>query len=131
MWVEDNIFAYSRRDDNTGEEIITIINNGTSNETRNIPHRAESSIAVGTELTNLLDTSVKVNVVSGGITGKQLSIYLPAKTAYVFTAGSVESYTPPARTVTTIRVHYDVGYGNTMYLRGNSYPLWWDEEEAC
>lgn len=127
MWVEDNIFAYSRRDDNTGEEIITIINNGTSNETRNIPLRAESSIAVGTELTNLLDTSVKVNVVSGGITGKQLSIYLPAKTAYVFTAGSVESYTPPARTVTTIRVHYDVGYGNTMYLRGNSYSLWWDE----
>ena len=30
------------------------------------------------------------------------------------------------RTVTTIRVHYDVGLGNTMYLRGDEYPLKWD-----
>jgi len=127
MWVEDKIFAYSRRDDRTGQEIITIINNGTSNETRNIPIRAESSLADGTELTNLLDTSVKVNVIPGGVTGRQLNLYIPAKTAYVFTTGPVESYSPPSRTVTTIRVHYDVGYGNTMYLRGNSYPLWWNE----
>lgn len=127
MWVEDNIFAYSRRDDASGQEIITIINNGTSNETRDIPIRAESSLAVGTQLTNLLDTSVTKTITSGGVTGKQLSIYLPAKTAYVFTSDSVDAYTPPDKTVTTIRVHYDVGYGNTIYLRGDSYPLWWDE----
>lgn len=127
MWVEDNIYAYSRRDDSTGQEIITVINNGTSNETRNIPIRAESSISIGTKLTNLLDTAVTTNVISGSVTGKQISLTIPAKTAYVFTIDNVSPYTPPAKTITTIRVHYDVGLGNTMYLRGGSYPLWWDK----
>lgn len=126
MWVEDNIYAYSRRNDTTGQEVITVINNGTSNETRQIPIRAESSLGVGTGLTNLLDTSVSVNITAGGVTGKQISLQIPAKTAYVFTSDSVASYTPPARNVTTIRVHYDVGLGNDMYLRGDSYPLTWD-----
>ncbi|WP_313131908.1 alpha-amylase family glycosyl hydrolase [Anaerocolumna sp.] len=127
MWVEDNIYAYSRRDDSTGQEIITVINNGTSNETRNIPIRAESSISIGTKLTNLLDTAVTTNVISGSVTGKQISLTIPAKTAYVFTTDNVSPYTPPAKTITTIRVHYDVGLGNTMYLRGGIYPLWWDK----
>lgn len=126
MWVEDNIYAFSRRDDATGQEIIAIFNNGTSNETRQIPIRVESSLDVGTTLTNLLDTSVTAQITSGGVTGKMLDIYLPAKTCYVFTSDSVESYTPMERTVTTIRVHYDVGLGNTMYLRGDEYPLTWD-----
>lgn len=126
MWVEDNIYAYSRRNDTTGQEVITVINNGTSNETRQIPIRAESSLGVGTGLTNLLDTSVSVNITAGGVTGKQISLQIPAKTAYVFTSDSVASYIPPARNVTTIRVHYDVGLGNDMYLRGDSYPLTWD-----
>lgn len=126
MWCEDNIYAYSRRNDASGQEIITIINNGTSNETRNIPIRAESSLAVGTTLTNLLNTGVTATITSGGVTGKQISMTLPAKTAYVFTSDAVEPYTPPTRTVTTIRVHYDVGLGNTMYLRGNAYPFTWD-----
>lgn len=126
MWSEDNIYAYSRRDDTTGQEVIVIFNNGTSNETRQIPIRAESSLTIGTTLTNLLDTSVTAQITSGSVTGKMLNITLPAKTAYVFTSGTVAEYTPMERTVTTIRVHYDVGLGNTMYLRGDEYPLKWD-----
>lgn len=106
--------------------IISVFNNGTSNETRAIPLRAESSLAVGTTLTNLLDTSVTATVEAGGITGKVLNLTIPAKTAWVFTSDNVADYAPPARTVTTIRVHYDVGLGNTMYLRGSDYPLTWD-----
>lgn len=109
-----------------GERIISVFNNGTSNETRAIPLRAESSLAVGTTLTNLLDTSVTATVEAGGITGKVLNLTIPAKTAWVFTSDNVADYAPPARTVTTIRVHYDVGLGNTMYLRGSDYPLTWD-----
>lgn len=126
MWVEDNIFAFSRRDDATGQEIISVFNNGTSNESRQIPIRAESSLTIGTKLTNLLDTSITATIVEGGVTGKMLDLTIPAKTAWVFTSDSVAAYTPPARTVTTIRVHYDVGLGNTMYLRGSSYPFTWD-----
>lgn len=126
MWCEDNIYAFSRRDDSNGQEVITVINNGTSNETRSIPIRAESSLSVGEKLTNYLDTSRTISVEAGGITGKQISLSIPAKTAYVFVPGQIASYTSPQRTVTTIRVHYDTGLGNTMYLRGDSYPLTWD-----
>ena len=126
MWAEDNIYAFSRRDDSNGQEIISVFNNGTSNEPRAIPLRAESSLAVGPTLTNLLDTSVTATVEAGGITGKVLNLTIPAKTAWVFTSDNVADYAPPARTVTTIRVHYDVGLGNTMYLRGSDYPLTWD-----
>ena len=55
-----------------------------------------------------------------------MNLTIPAKTAWVFTSDNVADYAPPARTVTTIRVHYDVGLGNTMYLRGSDYPLTWD-----
>lgn len=126
MWSEDNIYAFSRRNDTTGEEIIAVFNNGTSNETREIPIRTESSLPVGTTLTNLLDTSVTASIVEGDVTGKAINITIPAKTAWVFTSDKVEEYTAPERTVTTIYVHYDVGLGNTMYLRGDSYPLTWD-----
>ena len=126
MWYENNIYAFSRRNDISGQEVIAIFNNGTSNETRQIPIRAESSLTIGTTLTNLLDTSITTQIVSGGVTGKMISITIPAKTVYVFTSGNVASYQPPTRTVTTIRVHYDVGLGNTMYLRGDEYPLTWN-----
>ena len=81
MWSEDNIYAYSRRDDTTGQEVIVLFNNGTSNETRQIPIRAESSLTIGTTLTNLLDTSVTAQITNGSVTGKMLNITLPAKTA--------------------------------------------------
>ena len=35
------------------------------------------------------------------------------------------AYLEPNRVVTTIRVHYDSGLGNNMYLRGSWYPLTW------
>lgn len=126
MWVEDKVYAYSRRDDSTGQEVITIINNDVQDLTRSIPIRAESSLAVGTKLTNLLNTDTTATITSGGVTGKQISLTIPAKTAYVFTSGSVAAYSEPEKTITTIRVHYDVGLGNDMYLRGGDYPLTWD-----
>ncbi len=126
MWSEANIYAYSRRNDSTGEEIITAINNGTSNETRSIPLRAESSLSIGTTLTNLLDTSKTAKVVSGGTTGKQVVLSMPAKEAFVFTSDAASSYAPPVKNVTKIVIHADVGLGNTAYVRGSSYPLTWD-----
>lgn len=75
MWSEDNIYAYSRRDDTTGQEVIVIFNNGTSNETRQIPIRAESSLTIGTTLTNLLDTSVTAQITSRQRNGQNAQYY--------------------------------------------------------
>ena len=51
MWADDNIYAYSRLTED--HEVIVIINN-SGNTRRNISLRAESKLANGTVLVNLL-----------------------------------------------------------------------------
>lgn len=67
-----------------------------------------------------------MTVTSGGVTGKQISVNVSGKDAMILVSGTPTSYTPMTPTITKIRVHYNVGLGNTMYLRGDTYPLWWD-----
>lgn len=127
MWADYYVYSYSRRNDATGDEVITVLNNGWDSSTRTIPIRAESSLTVNTTLTNLLDTSETVTVTSGGVTGKQITVTLDGKEGIVLAPGQTDTYSPTTPNKTVIRVHYDVGWGNTMYLRGNTYPLWWDQ----
>lgn len=127
MWIEDTVYAYSRRVDSTGEELIVAMTNSWDPQTRTIPLRAESTIPVGTVLTNLLNTADTVTVVSGGVTGKQITVSLGTKEAKVYVAGSPDPWSPPATTLTTIRVHYNAGYGNALWIRGDTYPFWWDK----
>ena len=55
------------------------------------------------------------------------SAFICRQKQLMFSRRTVLRHTPlRQKTVTTIRVHYDTGYGNNMYLRGSSYPLWWD-----
>jgi glycosidase len=126
MWVDSTVYAFSRRIDSTGEETITAVTNSWNPQTRTMPLRAESSIPVGTVLTNVLDTSDKVTVEAGGVTGKQITVTLGEHGGKIYVTGNPESYAPPERNITRIRVHYDVGYGNSITIRGSSYPLWWD-----
>jgi hypothetical protein len=126
MWEDVSVYALSRRIDSTGEEGIAVFTNSWDVQTRTIPLRLESTINVGTTLTNLLDTSDTVVVQSGGVTGKQITVTLNPKTPKIYVPGTQASYTPVTKTITTIRVHYDVGFGNNMFVRGDEYPLWWD-----
>ncbi|MCT4542861.1 MAG: alpha-amylase family glycosyl hydrolase [Vallitalea sp.] len=127
MWCDHFVYSYSRRNDTTGDEVITVINNGFDSSTRAIPLRSESTIPVGTELTNLLNTSQKVTVCSGGVTGKQINVNVAGKEGMILVPGTPASYTPPTPVVTKIRVHYNVGWGNYLHVRGNNYPLKWDK----
>lgn len=131
MWLEDTVYAYSRRIDATGEEVITVMTNSWEPQTRTIPLRSESTLAVGTVLTNLLNTTETVTVQAGGVTGKQITVSLDPKEAHVYAAGVTESYTPPTPNVTTIRVHYNAGVGNSIWIRGDTYPFWWDRGRAA
>jgi glycosidase len=126
MWIEDSVYAYSRRIDATAQEAIVAMTNSWDPQTRTIPLRAESTIAVGTVLTNLLNTSDTVTVAAGGVTGKQITVALGTKEAKVLVTGTPTSWSPPATTMTTIKVHYNAGYGNALWLRGDTYPFWWD-----
>lgn len=132
MWKDANVYAFSRRVDSTANETITAISDSWGSQTRTIPLRAESTIAVGTVLTNLMNTGETVTVQSGGVTGKQITITLAEHDAKVFAAGSpVSAYTPPARTLTTIRVHYNVGLGNSISVRGDTNPFSWTQGIAA
>jgi len=129
MWSEDTVYAYSRRYDPTGEEVITVMTNSWDPVTRTIPLRSESTIVVGTVLTNLLNTNETVTVQSGGVTGKQITVPLGGKESWVLASGVTETYVPSLN-VTTVRVHYNAGYGNALYLRGSDYPLSWNSGEG-
>jgi len=56
MWQDDKVFSYSRM--MPDQEVIVVLNNGTDNETRDIPLRAESSLPEGTCLKDLLSDTV-------------------------------------------------------------------------
>lgn len=126
MWEDDSVYSFSRRIDATGAEVIAAFTNSWDSQARTVPLRTESTLAVGTELTNLLNTADKVTVQSGGVTGKQINVTLGSKEAKLYAAGVTEAYAPPALNLTTIRVHYNAGLGNSVWLRGDTYPFWWD-----
>ncbi|MDI6884390.1 MAG: alpha-amylase family glycosyl hydrolase [Hadesarchaea archaeon] len=108
-----------------GEEIVAVFNNSWSQQTRQLTLPPASYLSAGTVLTNLLNTNDKITVGAGG----SLSISLNAKEGKIYAANVTEQYTPPEEPtypVTTIKVHYDVGYGNTIYIRGSREPLSWD-----
>ncbi|MCG2803509.1 MAG: alpha-amylase, partial [Cellulomonas sp.] len=126
MWTDTQVYGFSRRVDSTGAEAITVSSNSWDSQTRTIPLRAESSITVGTVLTNLMNTSDTVTVASGGATGKQITVTLGEHESKVYAPGTpVSTYSPPARNLTVVRVHYDVGYGNNIAIRGDAYPFSW------
>lgn len=126
MWSDTNVYGFSRRVDSTGAEAITISSNSWNTQTRTIPLRAESSITVGTVLTNLMNTSDTVTVASGGVTGKQITVSLGEHESKVYAPGTpVSTYSSDARNTTKIRVHYDTGLGHSITLRGDTYPFSW------
>ncbi|RUT47485.1 alpha amylase [Paenibacillus anaericanus] len=87
MWSATNLYAFSRRVDsgtNVGQEVISAFNNSGNSITQTIPLRSESSLTVGTVLTNLLNTSEKVTVQSGGVTGKQITVNVGGNSSKVY-----------------------------------------------
>ncbi|MFG6445870.1 alpha-amylase family glycosyl hydrolase [Microbacterium sp. P07] len=128
MWSDTSVYGFSRRVDGTGAEAITVSSNSWSTQTRTIPLRAESSIAVGTTLTNLMNTGDTVTVAAGGVTGKQITVSLGEHESKVYAPGTpVSSYSPDARNTTKIRVHYNVGLGHSIAIRGDEYPFTWTD----
>jgi hypothetical protein len=131
MWSDTTVYGFSRRVDGTGAETITLASNSWTNQTRTIPLRAESTIAVNTVLTNAMDTSETVTVTAGGVTGKQITVTLGEHETAVYVTGTPATYSPEARNTTTIRVHYNVGFGNNIAIRGDEYPFSWTAGRAA
>ncbi|GAA5047899.1 hypothetical protein GCM10023259_023010 [Thermocatellispora tengchongensis] len=130
MWKDTSVYAFSRISGT--QETITAATNSWTAQTRTIPLRAESPIAVGTVLTNLMNTGDTVTVQAGGVTGKQITVTLGEHEAKVYAPGApVSAYTPPARTITKIRVHYNTGADHNITIRGDGSPFRWDRGRAA
>ncbi|MEM2250482.1 MAG: alpha-amylase family glycosyl hydrolase [Candidatus Hadarchaeales archaeon] len=121
LYKETSVYAYRRVYQN--EQAIVILNNSWSNRTLSI----SVPLPPGTELVNLLNTDDKVTVGSDG----KITVSLSAKEGKIYSNVVRENYSrgapPPQPTysTTTIRVHYDVGWGNSIYIRGDTPPLSW------
>ena len=71
MWVDDQIYGFCRRQD--GQEVISIVNNDYSGQTRDIPLREGSPIQEGETLVDAL-TGEKFQVKNG-----RVNVYIPDK----------------------------------------------------
>ena len=76
--------------------------------------------------TDLLDTRCRYR-----ISGDRLDITIPPYGAVLLVSGQVSDYEPPAPGKTRIIVHYDTGFGNALYIRGNTLPLSWNFGQRC
>ncbi len=82
MWQDDQIFSFLRTTGNPEEEVITVLNNSDGNQTRTIQLRAESKMANGTVLTNLMgsdNVSVNNRSITFTIGPKETKIFASAK----------------------------------------------------
>ncbi|MFX3633569.1 MAG: carbohydrate binding domain-containing protein [Candidatus Pristimantibacillus sp.] len=88
MWAAQNLYAFSRRMDsgtNVGQEVISVFSNASNGtQTVTIPLRTESTLPVGTVLTNQLNTSDTVTIAAGGITGKQITVSVGANVSKIY-----------------------------------------------
>lgn len=99
MWSSTNFYAFSRRVDsgsNLGQEVICAFSNKQdASQTVTMPLRTESTLAVGTTLVNLLNTSETVVVQAGGVTGKQITVTVGSNSAKVFAVPTGSKPTAP------------------------------------
>ncbi|MDI6884642.1 MAG: alpha-amylase family glycosyl hydrolase [Hadesarchaea archaeon] len=121
-------FVYAFRRVHEGKEILVVMNNSWDNRSVTLD-LSLTNLSPGTTLINLLDTSENVEVKPDG----KIDILLKANEAKVYATEVVEEFSPPAESprvqieypLTMIRVHYDVGYGNNIQIRGSASPLSW------
>ena len=123
----DPVYAFSRRNEGNGREILCVFNNSASAQTKTITLNAgKTSYTIGTQLTDLLNTDYVVNVTEGAeANSRVVTVTIPANSAVLLTSGYPEEYKQPDYQKTTVIVHCDAGYGNTLYIRGDTLPLDW------
>lgn len=129
----DPVYAFSRRNDGNGKEIICVFNNSPTAQTRTISlNPGTSSYTVGTQLTDLLGTNSVINVQEGESLGSRyIQVTVPANSALMLTSGYPAEYQQPAYQQTKVLIHCDAGFGNTLYIRGDTLPLNWNFGMKC
>lgn len=123
----DPVYAVSRRNETTGDEVVGIFNKSPSPQTRTIYLNAgTTSWTIGTQLTDLLNTDTMLAVEEGATpNSRKITFTIPGNSALMLTNGYPEEYSPPGVTQTKIIIHYNAGFGNSISVRGDTTPLNW------
>ncbi|BBF44647.1 cyclomaltodextrin glucanotransferase [Lachnospiraceae bacterium KM106-2] len=121
MWSSPHYYAFSRRIDsgkNKGQEVICAFNNASSEQTVTMQIRAESSIAAGTVLENVFDSSDRVVVSSD----KKVKITVSGNSNKIYKVASpiiVKDKIPVTFTIKNATTYY----GQNVYIVGNTSEL--------
>lgn len=129
----DPVYAFSRRNEKNGNELICLFNNSASEQTRTITlNPGGASFTTGAQLTDLLNTDSVIQVQEGDVpNSRSITVTLPPNSARMLTSGCPAEYHQPVYTQTRVIIHYDTGFGNTLSIRGDTLPLHWDFGQRC
>ncbi|WP_105614201.1 alpha-amylase family glycosyl hydrolase [Vallitalea okinawensis] len=132
MWASSNLYAFSRRVEsgaNEGQEVVAVFSNATNSQTETISIRTESTVEVGAQFVNALDSSDIITVTSGGVTGKQITVSVGANRSkiYVPHEGGGQGNIPVTFTINNAYTFF----GQNVYITGNCDELSnWDTSTA-
>lgn len=129
---DDSVYAFSRRNERNGNEIICIFNNSAKAQIKTITLvSSKTSFKVGAKLTDLLNTGRVVVVKGPKKNSRTITVAIPANGAILLTNGNPEEYHQPKYAQTKVIIHFDAGFGNTLYIRGDMKPLDWSFGQKC
>lgn len=128
MWTSLHTYAFSRRvdtGDNEGQELICAFHNAEGTESTTMSLRAESSIAPGTTLINVMDPKDRITVTSD----RKITISLTGNNSKIYAVDEdAEAMIPVTFTVNNATTNW----GQNVYISGNCTELGnWDIKAAA
>lgn len=127
MWTSMHTYAFSRRMDdgeNEGQELICAFHNSSGTDTVTMSVRAESTIAPGTTLINVMNPNDKITVSAD----KKVTITLSGNNAKIYAVDEEAMESVP---VTFHIKNATTNWGQDIYIVGNCAELGnWNADEA-
>lgn len=118
----DPVYAF-KREAKDGQCMICVFNKAPTAQKRTI----EVGKILCNDYWNLLNTRDHYTVHEG-----KLDLMIPAYGALLLVAEKVTVYTPShVSKKTRIIIHYNTGFGNSLFIRGDTFPLRWDSGHRC
>ena len=111
-----------KREAKDGQCMICVFNKAPTAQKRTI----EVGKILRNNYWNLLNTRDHYTVHEG-----KLDLMIPAYGALLLVAGKGTVYTPSHVSKSRIIIRYNTGFGNSLFIRGDTLPLRWDSGHRC
>lgn len=119
----DPVFAVLRTGQSKPDTILGAFNNSPVAQCRIFRLKDDPN---SEDWVNLLNTDETVHFKEG-----ECRVTLPPYGALLLTKRKSNNFVPAQVKRTTIQIQYNCGWGNTLYLRGDTLPLTWERGIRC